>query len=81
MTNPITAKAIAAVLFELDPMSTCCKENNCRDEYDRIALGITSKMKAGRTMEFALQDQFNFWFEFNLDEHTISRLTHEIRKS
>lgn len=28
---------ISEILFNLDPMNTCCKENGAYDEYDRIA--------------------------------------------
>jgi hypothetical protein len=28
---------ISEVLFELDPMGTCCKENEIFDEYDDVA--------------------------------------------
>lgn len=30
-------KMISEILFDIDPMNTCCKENHAYDEYDRIA--------------------------------------------
>ena len=33
---------MSKVLFELDPAGTCCKENDCFDEYDNTAMFIVS---------------------------------------
>ncbi len=28
---------VSELLFELDPMMTCCKENDCFDKYDMVS--------------------------------------------
>lgn len=33
-------KQISKALFDTDPMQTCCKENDCFDEYDLVATQI-----------------------------------------
>lgn len=37
-----TKQQIANVLYELDPMGTCCKENELFDEYEKEAEMIAS---------------------------------------
>lgn len=79
MTKPISLETINAILFEIDPMNTCCKENNCYDEYERIASDIASMTSTGETIESALQYQFKFWFESTLDSQLMRSLTRAIR--
>lgn len=35
MFSKYSAEQISKALFKADPMNTCCKENDCFDEYDR----------------------------------------------
>lgn len=39
---------VSRVLFETDPMGTCCKENDCFDEYAAIANDIVSRRQRGQ---------------------------------
>ena len=50
-------KQIAEVLYEIDPMGTCCKENELFDEYEKEAHLISIGM--------SVADTFNacFWPE------------------
>jgi len=40
-------KQISKALFDTDPMQTCCKENDCFDEYDLVAKQIYRNVEAG----------------------------------
>ena len=33
---------LTKLLFDIDPMNTCCKENDCFDEYQSISIEIVS---------------------------------------
>lgn len=37
MLQHLSAQTISQILFKLDPMGTCCVENDMYDEYDYIA--------------------------------------------
>jgi len=50
----LKANMISRALFEFDPMNTCCKENDCFDEYDRIAEAIEGRLRLGFTLKQAL---------------------------
>ena len=50
----LKADMISRALFEFDPMNTCCKENDCFDEYDRIAGGVEWRLRQGFTLKQAL---------------------------
>nr|WP_298521776.1 hypothetical protein [uncultured Halomonas sp.] len=58
----LTAEQLSCALFDADPMDTCCKENDCFDEYDAIAEDILSKHEQGQSLEKALRDTFDEWF-------------------
>nr|WP_298377542.1 hypothetical protein [uncultured Halomonas sp.] len=58
----LTAEQLSRALFDADPMDTCCKENDCFDEYDAIAEDIVSKREQGQPLEKALRDTFDEWF-------------------
>lgn len=57
-----TTNTISRALFEADPMHTCCAENACFDEYDRVAAGAVTYLENGYTLaqalHKALQDSF-----------------------
>lgn len=40
MISKHSVEQISQALFETDPMNTGCKENECFDEYDRVASDI-----------------------------------------
>lgn len=57
-----TTNTISRAMFEADPMHTCCVENACFDEYDRVAAGAVAYLENGYTLSQALhkalQDSF-----------------------
>lgn len=57
-----TPSTISKALFETDPMHTCCAENACFDEYDRVATEAAMHLQSGLTLapalRKALQDAF-----------------------
>lgn len=59
-----TPSTISRVLFEIDPMHTCCRESACFDEYDRVAadaaLYLENGHALGEALHQALQDSFGF---------------------
>ncbi|QEA37776.1 hypothetical protein FGL86_00965 [Pistricoccus aurantiacus] len=59
---PLTAEQLSCALFDADPMDTCCKENDCFDEYDAIAEDILSKREQGQSLEKSLRHTFGEWF-------------------
>lgn len=63
MLNTLTDERISQVLFETDPMGTCCKENDCFDEYDSVALSIYEKISSGQPVGEAISQAFLEWFE------------------
>lgn len=65
---PLTAEQLSRALFEADPMDTCCKENDCFDEYDAIADDIVSRCEQGQSLEKAVRDTFDEWFGEELAE-------------
>jgi len=62
MKKHLTTEQISDALFETDPMNTCCKENDCFDEYDRIAADVAQSLEAGASLKDALADAINEWF-------------------
>lgn len=49
-----TASVISQALFQADPMRTCCVENECYDEYDRVAASAEIYLEEGYTLAQAL---------------------------
>ncbi|SOB74892.1 hypothetical protein SAMN04488490_0432 [Marinobacter sp. LV10R510-11A] len=62
MNMQLTTDQISRALFENDPMNTCCKENDCFDEYDRVAVDVAQCLEAGSTLKDALAGAINEWF-------------------
>lgn len=50
---------ISEILFNLDPMNTCCKENEAYDEYDRIAQQIADSDLTPENISKVFFDSFN----------------------
>ena len=50
---------ISEILFNLDPMNTCCKENHAYDEYDRIAYQIANLDLTPENVRKVFFDSFN----------------------
>lgn len=62
MIADISTDIISQALFHTDPMHTCCKENDCFDEYDRVAEDIRERMQAGASCAHALVSALGAWF-------------------
>ncbi len=71
MSSKPSAEQISQALFETDPMNTCCKENDCLDEYDPVASAVADRIVAGHSLEAALVEEIAEWFfdgeSFNTD--------------
>jgi len=68
-----SAEQISKALFETDPMNTCCKENDCFDEYDKVAEDVAQRLWEGESLKQALQAEISEWF-FDGDEFDEKRL-------
>lgn len=62
MISKHSAEQISKALFETDPMNTGCKENDCFDEYDRVARDIAGRLAEGESIEEALSTEISEWF-------------------
>ena len=75
MTNskpePLT---LSHLLYELDPMHTCCVENECFDEYNRLAAGIYERIDTGQDIVTAIHDEFRYWFDVPPSELTTDKI-------
>lgn len=61
-TSPLSPAALSRLLFETDPMHTCCRENDCRDEYDRVARDLADRLAVGTKPASALRQVLDEWF-------------------
>ena len=59
---------LSQILFQHDPMGTCCRENDATDEYDRIAQDLAGPPEEGDTPEVALHEVLRKWFGDELVE-------------
>ena len=73
MLSRHSAEQISKALFETDPMNTCCKENDCFDEYDKVAEDVAQRLWEGESLKQALQAEISEWF-FDGDEFDEKRL-------
>lgn len=62
MSREYTADQISRALFETDPLNTCCRENECWDEYDHVAQAIYVNAIGGDSLEKALEQAIREWF-------------------
>ena len=53
---------VSWALFETDPMHTACKENDCFDEYDRVARDVVAEIENGAELNAALETALGAWF-------------------
>lgn len=66
-----TANVISQALFQADPMRTCCAENECYDEYDRVAASAEMYLEEGYTLAQALHKALrdSFGIELTADRN------------
>ena len=64
---PWSANQISHVLYQYDPMHTCCTEfAGMQSEYDNISDHIRDLIARGRTVAVALREALIFWFAEDL---------------
>jgi hypothetical protein len=68
MQQPISVSQISHALFEADPMHTCCAENQCFGEYDRVASSASKHLQNGYSLSQALFKALQEWFGAELAE-------------
>lgn len=68
-------------LFEMDPMHTCCVENELYDEYIRIAEGIAALEAKGKTLEEAVATEFELWFDEPSDSPKVAAVAERLAMS
>ncbi|MFO7530365.1 MAG: hypothetical protein R6W86_16470 [Marinobacter sp.] len=68
MNENLTPEQISEALFHTDPMHTCCKDNDCFDEYDAIADGVQARLVEGLSLEAALRSELAEWFDEDMAE-------------
>ena len=73
MISRHSVEQISQALFETDPMRTCCKENDCFDEYDTVAKDVAKRLLDGESLKQALQAEISEWF-FDGDRFDANRL-------
>ena len=62
----ILAQKLSQTLYEHDPMDTCCKENECFDEYDNIAAQAVELIEDGHSLKTALNTVLSDLFSVDL---------------
>lgn len=50
-----SVESVSRLLYETDPMGTCCRENACYDEYDRVAAALVEWLAEGEPVHVALR--------------------------
>ena len=55
-------KHLSQALYKTDPMHTCCKENDCFDEYDGIAGALDKLLGEGVALQSAIRRVFAEYF-------------------
>ncbi|MCM0612181.1 hypothetical protein KFJ24_06780 [Marinobacter sediminum] len=68
-----SAEQISRALFETDPTNTCCKENDCFDEYDKVAEVVAQRLEEGKSLKQALRAEISEWF-FDGDQFDANKL-------
>ncbi|PSF12196.1 hypothetical protein C7H09_04785 [Marinobacter fuscus] len=62
MTGELTPQQISRALFETDPLNTCCRENDCTDEYDYVAQTVYDHLQQGEALLVAMTKSIGEWF-------------------
>lgn len=71
---------ISRILFDIDPMGTCCKENSVTDEYDAVAIEIADYVNSGFTLTYAIRTVFEEVFDEYLDDDTVVRILTKMKE-
>ena len=71
---------ISDILFNLDPMNTCCKENSTFDEYDRIACQIEDLELTTENVSEVFFNSFNVMLDEDLVKEIIKEIIKQIQE-
>jgi hypothetical protein len=74
MLSRYRVEQISGALFEIDPINTCCRENDCFDEYDYVAEAVTERLAEGLSLDQALVEEVSKSF-FDGARFDVGRLT------
>ncbi|MBY6064514.1 hypothetical protein [Pseudidiomarina sediminum] len=67
---------LSAALYDIDPARTCCRENECEDEYDAIAAAIIACIRDGESYPVAIRQQMILSFgREHFDHRTLNTLS------
>ncbi len=80
-SNTLTTENLSSSLFHLDPMHTCCVENDCFDEYDRVANCVVQLVQEGRPLRDVLTEEFIRWFGVELPASALTTLVEQFQDS
>lgn len=69
MQHKLTTQHISSILFATDPMRTCCRENDCFDEYNYISSRVSQLLVDGYSIPNALKAALHESFGFELTEN------------
>jgi len=73
---------LSAILYENDPMNTCCVENECIDEYDSVSEDIVISIEDGMPIELAIKTILNTSFcPMRVSDEDIEVIVAEIKAS
>lgn len=72
---------LSEALYERDPANTCCKENKCFDEYDRLARTVINTESDGKPFTEALPEAMITSFGRDAFDHkTINTMSEAVAK-
>jgi hypothetical protein len=64
----MTAAQLSEQLYQHDPMHTCCRENDCTDEYDGVAAAVMTLAEQGTPLPEALTSILAGYFGLEPEE-------------
>lgn len=71
--------AVSEILFQNDPMRTCCVENECNDEYDSVAAAIVNDVLTGTPVADAVETCLFFDFALPVEAEDLEVIVAEIK--
>ena len=72
---------LSEVLYEIDPINTCCKENEAEDEYDLFALDVHAEYLNNEiSFRATLAKCFKEYFDEEVDIETLDEIMNHFNK-
>jgi hypothetical protein len=71
------AQKISDVFFEVDPANTCCKENDCFDEYDTFSVWVESDLDRG--LKTAIESSYEDYFGQPISSENLEKLLEKLK--